>query len=342
MKFNSSIIAVLLASLLICGASAHAQNPAGQGTGRGEGVGRAEGVERDEDVPQGSEVIVAATENVNITLTTAAGRISVHGWERKEVRAQARNAGAKIEMRKAGDPDADSPAMRLEILVSDKAEDEEVQHDSGNADIDVILDVPRGATVYLKTQDGDIEIDGVAEAHLETVDGRIEARRITKAFDATSVGGNMALEDASGRARLSSMSGVIEARDVRPVDGSDFLKISTVSGDILLDRIGPARVEVNTISGELRLTGPLARGGNYDFTTTSGDVTLLMPAESSFKLNARVSESGEIITEFPLKYKGTASPVSLLQAGRLAGTYGSGDATINLVSFSGTLRLRKQ
>ena len=345
MKSNSFIATVLLAAFLLCGASAHAQKSSGKGTGRGEGAGRGEGVgkgESEAESQQGSEAIVATTSTVNVSLTTGAGRISVHGWDRSEVRAQTRSAGTKIEMRKDVGTDPANPAMRLEILVSDKSEDGETDDDSCSADSDVMVDVPRGATVYLKTQEGDIEIDDVAEAHIETIDGRIEARRIAKAIDATSVGGNVALEEAKGRARLSSVNGVIEARSLRPLDGSDFLKVKTVSGDILLEEVGQARVEASTISGELRLMGTLARGGIYEFTTTNSDVSMLLPVESSFKLNAKVSEGGEIITEFPLKYKGATSPASLLQAGRLLGTYGSGDATINLVSFSGTLRLKKQ
>jgi hypothetical protein len=345
MKSNFSIIKILLAALLLCGASAQAQNSTGKGEGRGEGAGRGQAVgqSKSESVQQqGSEVVVATTSTVNVSVTTGAGRISVRGWDHNEVRAQAKQVGSKIEVRKASGPQEASPAARVEILVSDKSEDEEAESDTCDAASDVMIDVPRGATLYLKTQEGDIEVDSVAEAHIETTDGKVEARRILKVTDATSVGGDLTLEDASGRARLNSLGGVIEVRDLRPLDGGDFLRIRTVSGDILLDRIGPARVEAITISGELRLIGPLARSGVYDFTTTNGDVTVMLPADSSFKLNAKVSESGEIITDFPLTYKGTGSPLSLLQAGRLWGTYGSGDALIKLVSFSGTLRLKKQ
>jgi hypothetical protein len=346
MKFNFYITTILLSALLLCGASgALGQQSAGKGEGKGKGAGQAQSVGRGEakgGQEQGSEVVVATTDTVNVSLTTGAGRISVRGWDRSEVRAQSRLAGSKIEIHKAVGPDTAPPAMRLEILVSDKSKAGEAEYESCNATSDVMIDVPRGATLYLKTQEGDIDVDNVAEAHIETTDGRVEARRILKATDAASVGGNVTLEEASGRARLSSLGGDIEVRDLRPLSGSDFLKIRTASGDILLARIGPAHVSATTISGELRLTGPLARGGSYDFTTTNGDVTILLSADSSFKLSAKISESGEIITDFPLTYKGTASPVSLLQAGRLVGTYGSGEATINLVSFSGTLRLRKQ
>jgi DUF4097 and DUF4098 domain-containing protein YvlB len=345
MKSNSFMATVLLAAFVLCGASAHAQDSKSQGKGEGVGAGVGQGVGKGEgegEEQQGAEASVATTNTVTVSLTTAAGRISVHGWERNEVRAQTRSADTKIEMRKDVGTDAANPAMRLEILVSNKSEEGETEDGSCNTDTDVMVEVPRGATVYLRTQDGDVEVDDVAEAHIETTDGRIEARRISKAIDAASVGGNVALEDAKGRARLSSVNGVIEASGLRPLDGSDFLKVKTVSGDILLEEVGQARVEASTISGELRLMGMLARGGLYEFTTTNSDISMLLPVESSFKLNAKVSEGGEIITEFPLKYKGAASPISLLQAGRLLGTYGSGDATINLVSFSGTLRLKKQ
>jgi DUF4097 and DUF4098 domain-containing protein YvlB len=336
MKLNSSIINVLLAALLICGASASAQKATGKGTGRGEATTQRS---------MQSNVTIGVTESVNVTLTLGGGKISVRGWDRAELRAQTKGENAKVELRTAGGGGDSTPASRVEVLVSDKSDDDdedEADAASCYANSNVMLDVPRGATVYLKTQDGDVDIDGVTEAHIETSGGRIDLRRISKATDATSVGGDMSLEDSSGRARLNSIGGLIGIKDFRPLDASDFLKIKSVSGDILLERVGSARVEATTISGVLKMMGSLVRGGIYSFTTTIGDITLVLPADSSFKLTAKVSEGGEIITEFPLKYKGTASPVSLLQAGRLVGTYGAGDATVNMVSFSGTLRLRKK
>ncbi|HKQ53708.1 MAG TPA: DUF4097 family beta strand repeat-containing protein [Pyrinomonadaceae bacterium] len=348
MKQRFSITTFLLAALLLCGASASAQQkPADKGKEKGAGAVVATD-ETDEDAQEEaqtvSEAAVAATPDVNVTLSTTGGRISVRGTDGKEVRARAETGGAKLKIRVTGGPEngPNSAATRVELQVSEQADGGEEYYESCLANNDVELEVPRGATVYLKTQNGDIEVTDVAEAHLETNDGRIEALRISKVVDAASLGGDVTLEDASGRAQLTSLNGTIGVRGVRPLDGSDFLRVKTVSGDILLDEIGPARVEANTISGELRLTGRLARGGTYDFTTTTGDVTMLMPPDSSFKVNAKVSEHGEIITEFPLQYKGPGTPATPLQTGRLLGTYGSGDATINLISFSGTLRLRKQ
>ncbi len=343
MRFHSSIVTLLLAALLVCGVSASAQKSSGKGTGQGKGTGRGEGRGQGGAKPQPIEEKTAtAIDTVNVTLTTSAGKITVRGWDRKEVHAETHEEGTKIELRKTCAPgDEKTPASRVDVLVANGSEGDP-DYNEADTDSDISLDVPRGATVFLKTQDGDIEVADVAEVHVETSGGRVDLRRVARGTEVTSVGGDITLEESSGRARLGSLGGSIEVSDFRAETTSDFLKTKTVSGDILLEQIGPARVEANTISGEVKLEGALARGGVYDFLTTTGDVTLVLPTDSSFKLTAKVSENGEIVTEFPLKYKGSTSPFTLMQTGRLLGTYGTGDATINLVSFSGTLRLRKR
>ena len=347
MKFYSSIVALLLSALLVGASGAYAQKSSGKGTGRGEGTGRGAG--KGSGNGQGSgegkstgavEQTVAATPTVNVTLATRAGNITVRGWDRQEVHALSKEPDAKIELRKTCNPaNASDPASQVEVHISTKSEDDP---DSEDSDTDISLDVPRGATLFLKTQDGDMEIADVSEAHLESSGGRLEMRRVAKVTEATSIGGDLELDNSSGRARLTSFGGAVEVTDFRALDPNDFLKIKTTSGDILLKQVTQTRVEATTISGELKLEGKLARGGSYNFTTTTGDVTLALPADSSFKLNARISENGEIVTEFPIKYSGSTSPGSLMQAGRLTGTYGAGDATLNLTSFNGTIRLWKR
>ncbi|HKC65234.1 MAG TPA: DUF4097 family beta strand repeat-containing protein [Pyrinomonadaceae bacterium] len=345
MRFYYSIIAALLSTLLLCGASAQAQKSSGKGAGRGEGVGRGEGKAQGKGKGSGegklSELTVPTTETVSVWLTTGAGNITVRGWDRKEVHAQAKEAGTKFKLcNESAAASASNPAAHVEISLSSGESDES---DSDEADSPVLLDVPRGAIVFLKSQEGDLDVEGVTEVHIEAVGGRVDMRRVARAIEVTSIGGDVTLEDSSGRARLNTIGGSIEVKDLRSVDASDFLKAKTASGDILLDRVATSRIEANTISGVIKLEGALAHNGFYNFSTTSGDMTLVIPSDSSFRLTARVSEGGEIVTEFPLKYTGAASPTShTVHLGRMVGTYGSGDANINLISFSGTLRLRKK
>ncbi|HYO90899.1 MAG TPA: DUF4097 family beta strand repeat-containing protein [Pyrinomonadaceae bacterium] len=294
-------------------------------------------------IPQ-EERTVAVEPGVVITLCMDSGSITVRGSDRREVRALFPK-GTKIDFGREGDANSTTPATRLEVLVSEPAvEDEEEEPHfgrcSGAANIE--LDVPREATLFFKSADANLEVDAVAEAHLETNGGKISMRRVTRAIEATSIEGDVLLEDSSGRVSLESFNGSVEAINVSKTAEGDFFRAKTISNDVMLERVTHSRVEVSTISGEITMTGPLARYAQYDLKTTSGDITLTMPVNSSFRLTARVSEGGEIVTDFPLKYSSGLSTDRLLSTGQMIGTHGKGDATINLASFSGTLRLRRQ
>ena len=289
------------------------------------------------------ESAVAVEPSVVITLCMESGNIIVRGGDRREVRARVPKE-TKVDFHRAADSSPSNPATRLELLISEQTGEDEVEPHfgqcSGSADIE--LDVPRDATLFFKSDNGEFDVDAVAEAHIETNGGQISLRHVTRAVEATSIDGDVLLENSSGRVRLESFGGSVEATNVSKSAEGDIFRAKSISNDVMLDNVNHSRVEVSTISGEVTMRGPLARAGRYELKTTSGDITLTMPVASSFQLLAKVSEGGEIVTDFPLKYTGGVSSTSLLSAGRMVGIYGTGDATINLVSFSGTLRLRKQ
>lgn len=293
----------------------------------------------DDDKPVSMQT-VPADQNVIVSLSVLAGSITVRGSDRREVRVQT-NDDKRIELHRKDGTSGNTPATRLTVLFYDSDEEGEGAEECGGS-TDVKMDVPRGATVILKTQDGDIDVSDVAEVRASTSNGDVSLRRIARAVEANSMSGDVSLRDGGGHVRLNSISGSVEAVNISAIDAGDFLQAKSVSGDVTLESIAPARVEARTISGEVNLRGALAPGGHYDFNTTSGDITLMLPASSSFKLDAQVFTSGEINTSFPLKQASRAGTSAEQSAGHLVGTYGTGDATINLNSFSGTLRLLKK
>lgn len=296
----------------------------------------------DDDKPVVSEQTAPADQNVIVSLSVLAGSITVRGSDRRNVHVQT-NDDKRIELHRKDGTSGNTPATRLTVLFYDSEEEGEGgQAEECGGSTDVKLDVPRGATVILKTQDGDIDVSDVAEVRASTSNGDVSLRRIARGVEASSMSGDVSLRDAGGHVRLNSISGSVEAVNVTALDAGDFLQAKSVSGDVTLESIAPARVEARTISGEVNLRGALAPGGHYDFNTTSGDITLMLPESSSFKLDAQVFTSGEINTSFPLKQASKGSTSAEQAAGHLVGTYGSGDATINLNSFSGTLRLLKK
>jgi DUF4097 and DUF4098 domain-containing protein YvlB len=159
-----------------------------------------------------------------------------------------------------------------------------------------------------------------------------------------------------------TVSGSVEARNARALAAGDDFQAKSTSGDVTIENVSHSQVIGAAVSGNLLYTGSLARGGAYDFKTISGDVTMEIPANSSFTLHAKVVVSGDIDTDFPVKTAavGTAAPQTpqppqgvRVKSGkikppkepeqvRLDGAVGSGDATVNMSSFSGSLHLRKQ
>jgi DUF4097 and DUF4098 domain-containing protein YvlB len=222
---------------------------------------------------------------------------------------------------------------------------------SGNLE----LDVPRGSTIQIKGNTGDVSIEGVASVRAKTLSGDIELQRITKSTEAWSANGTIVMRNSSGRVRLETISGEIIASDLTPDEAGDEFFVKSVSGEITLAKLAHTQVEASSSNSSIDYEGTLVEGGLYSMKSHSGSVRLTLPADSSFQLNAKVHHSGEIITDFPIRQvpvvesSDPRSPArvggALLQDGRLTGVTGKGDkraATLILSSFSGTIHLQRQ
>lgn len=342
MRLPPLILLAALAALLGCGPEAVAQRQKIDKINKSEKT-KAKVVEETNETEESEEVAAPAQPTVVLELCTESGNVTVRGTERHEVRAHF-SKELKVALHRGAGTNQAGEAARLVLEVRDNDDEDENKPHFGRclSSGDIELDVPRNATLFFKSESGDFDVESVAEVHLTTNNGRIAIRHATRAIEAKSIDGDVSVEDSSGRVELESFGGSIEAINICKVAEQDFFKAKNVGSDVLLENVNHSRVEVSTISGEISIKGPLARGGLYDLRTTTGDITLMIPPDSSFKLTAKVSEGGEIVTDFPLKYAGAASPNSILTGGRMVGTYGKGDATLTLVSFNGTLRLRRQ
>jgi DUF4097 and DUF4098 domain-containing protein YvlB len=383
MKLKSLLISIALVTLFAC---ANSTSAAVDGKRKNDG---------DKKVEQ----TITVEPNVIVTLCLASGSITVHGWDRNEVQARSSDAEA-INFRRAS-VSTTGPASRIEVMISDPSDGPEGRTESCGAFSDVELNVPRGAIVQLQTRDGDVSISDVMEARVETQNGDIDLHGISRLVEARCLSGDINLSDSSGRVQLGSVSGSVEATRVRSNTAGDDFEAGTVSGDVVLDEVSHAQVHAKSVSGSVIMTGALAHGGRYDFKTMSGDVTLYMPADSSFKVNAKVAHGGEIISDFAITptadtprssssstststssstsvsvstSTSTSTSVSETQnpppapnpapaprpaprvavviaptpapdphgMERLNGIFGTGDATLNLASFSGTVHLRRR
>jgi hypothetical protein len=320
-----------------------------------------------------------------VTLCVASGTLKVRGWEKSEIRVRSIDA-VQLDFRRIDrTKDTSKPATRVDVMVMEKGLAPNHPRRDCQALADVEMEVPSEATVQVQTRDGDIWIAGVAGAYAGSQNGDINIERAAKLVEAGSVGGSISLRDSSGRVHLNSAGGGVEVFNVRAVTEDDTFEVGTVSGDIQLERVSTPNVLAKTVSGTMMMSGPLAKSGNYGFTSVTGNVVIAMPSDSSFQINAKVSDKHVIISDFALKYlpeppatpPAAAPPAAPVQkpsetkdkppkdkapkAGpvlapiviakpvmvvpyalrRITAVCGSGDATISVNSFGGTVRLKK-
>ena len=288
---------------------------------------------------QGSQQTLVVAPDATVSLCVERGDVFVRGREGSELRASAAGA-SRIELRPpAGTPAAGQP-QRVEVVASDERGVTGCSF-SGS----VAVEVPRGATVHVKTVLARVTVSDVAHARVETVSGEVSLQGVARSADASSANGDLSIRKSAGRVRLQTISASIEAAEVAPVEAADQFLAKTTSGDVTMTNVGHARVEASTTSGHVELAGALARGGEYVLKAYSGGIKVTMPAASSFRVDARVAH-GEFITDFPIRQAQEPNAESLLHGQhstvRVNGLAGDDpQATLTLSSFSGLLQLRK-
>ncbi|MDQ6652696.1 MAG: DUF4097 domain-containing protein [Acidobacteriota bacterium] len=247
------------------------------------------------------ERTVSADSSVTVSLCVKSGSITVRGWDKNQVLARSSDV-SQIELKRADVPNQSGPATRLTVLMLDRAEGHRETNDC-QAFGDVELMVPKGASVHVQTGDGAIDISAVASVYAKSQTGDIEVNGASQSVEALSFSSDVSVKNSSGRMSLRSVGGSVTARGLHPADSGDCFEASTISGEIELEGVSHSQISARTVNGEVHFTGPLAHGGHYTFNTTTGDVTLTLPSDASFRLNARVSQDAEITSDFPLTLK---------------------------------------
>jgi DUF4097 and DUF4098 domain-containing protein YvlB len=271
---------------------------------------------------RGTEKTIVVSPDVTISLIAEGTGIKVRGWERDEVRVSSA-AGREIEFQRQNETKVKNSPTLLQVRV-----------DGFNGDIN--LDVPRKATVKIDLSVGNVSVEDVAAAQVVARSGGITLRRISRLVEASSIG-HILLKDSGGVIRLISVSGTIEASNVRTINQSDGIRINSVSGDVLLERVTHNRIETTTVTGNILFLGPPAKETICTFDTTQGDITVNLTADVSFQVSVILGENGKFTNEFPLK---TVENNNSKGSQRVNGNYGTGGPKFNLASFSGQIHLR--
>jgi DUF4097 and DUF4098 domain-containing protein YvlB len=243
--------------------------------------------------------------NAQITIRTTHGNITVHAEETAEIRVTARkNAHADNETEAHGAADA----IHVAVTQTDSGFTVEPSGSSSNGRpvyVDLDVHVPKGATLYLQSDRGNIQVSGVTgNITMEGRDGDIEAHQ---------VGGDVTVDSNKGDVRVTGAAGI-----VRVTGRGNQVELSDIQGAVTLDGeyFGPLRfarltkgvhfvsarsdLVVTQLSGRIETSGAgdmeiYDAAGNVTLTTTKRDLTL---DNVTGKIHVE-NRSGNVTMRFP-------------------------------------------
>lgn len=282
-----------------------------------------------------AEKSIATESKVSINLCVREGNIKINGWDRDEIRAyieQGSEVGFKIMQ--------DNPKTKKPVWVNvvgyDPKKNKEMKPEECLSGREIELDVPRNATIKLKSAESEIRIESVAKVWAANLGGDIFLNDISSGIDATTYRGDLTVEHSSGQIVLTNTDGNIIALDVEPSEIGDIFKAKTGSGRITLQAIGHRQIETSSISGSTSFAGELLSGAQYGFSTENGSIVMSVPPDSSCKINASFG-FGAFGSEIPLVN-------TLKKEQSLSAQLGDAEASCGLTlrTGSGIIRIRNR
>lgn len=166
-----------------------------------------------------------------------------------------------------------------------------------------------------------------------SVDFRIEFPAKGSSLELSSISGSIEVKGIQADLKLKTISGNIKTQDA-----VGDLKLGTVSGDIEMDDTGRASIDASTISGDVEYRKGKLNGGDFSFSSTSGDIDIYHAASASYEISGRTlsgtisNRVGDSIVVKVAKYTGSQS---------VSGSYGGTDVWIEANTVSGDIKLRK-
>ncbi|MGD0416690.1 MAG: DUF4097 family beta strand repeat-containing protein [Terriglobales bacterium] len=217
-----------------------------------------------------------------------------------------------------------------------KSENVEVDQQQNGNRIEIASHLLQGANEQAGQVDYELLIPPDATLNLHSSSGPLSAERLQ---------GDLTLEgtDAVVNVRnvqnchvhVRTMSGPITLTDIT----NGHVEIASISGDVHMKSVTGSLVQVVSGRGKIFYDGNFGSGGDYKFTTHTGDIEALVPADVSADFRAH-SVLGRVQHDFPLQPKHSRFPV---ETGRsFLGTSGKASSEVVLRSFSGKIRLKQR
>jgi len=248
-----------------------------------------------------------------VTLTSIAGSISLKPASGHQILVAYAAKSNKIEV----DQSATSDHRRIEITTHALSDQKPT---ADEARVDFEISVPAGVSVTVNAATATITAENLSgDISLSSDTGQINVHDAARS--------NLQVRTVTGSVSLSNLNG-------------SHVEVTSNTGAVQLNNVNGPKVKIGTGSGNITYNGDCSGMGNYILTTHSGTIDMSMPQTASVDITAR-SVSGTVENDFPLSQKTHTSFVP--QTGRsFAGTSNSGASSVQLQSFSGRIRVKKQ
>lgn len=217
------------------------------------------------------ERTVAADARGEVEIVNVSGDVRVRGWERAEVQVRA-DLGSNADRL-----DVQSSAGRTSINIV-------VRNGRSSSGSDLVVDVPRGSTLIVKTVSADQTIEGVrGPQRLQAVSGSINTHAWEEEVRIKTISGEVTVEGhkSAGRMAVNTVSGDVNLDNI-----AGELMLETVTGDVDARMPTLTRGRLQTTNGELRLRTALAADATLEAEAINGDLSLLLrsPVNAEFDI----------------------------------------------------------
>ncbi len=262
-----------------------------------------------------------------VEISNVIGSVTVIGWDNAEIHIEG-TIGDDVE--------------KLEFDVSGSETDIEVVLPEGrgrkrdiDADAKLTIHVPKGSSVNVETVTAPIRIENV-------VGPLIEAESVSSAVTIEGAMGEVRAESVSA---AISVSGSPTAVDTESVSGQTTIrgatrkvKASGTSGGVDIEAGTLDECEIEFVSGRINFTGGIADGGNLSIDNFSGNVTVDLTNDvfGSYEISAF---SGGIKCDFGPEPKKASRFTPGME---LNFQHGSGNASVGIETFSGSVTIRRK
>jgi DUF4097 and DUF4098 domain-containing protein YvlB len=194
-------------------------------------------------------------------------------------------------------------------------------------------DLTAGARI--KTVNGDIRATQLAgKIILETVNGDVDSRELSGDLRFETVNGDINDMNSKGELRFNAVNGDIES-DTEATD----IRLENVNGEVDFKVAALRDLRLNTVNGEIKVQiKQLQDNARINMDTVSGDVRLYFPTDVSARFDIDAHSGGRIINELS---RDKVKKAKYGPSRELEFILNGGEADVEIDTVSGRIELKK-